>query len=163
MIPESMNHLSDEVLDDILIGLGSSAAESHLAECPLCRGKVEDFRSGLDKFNQTTLAWSEARSNAMGQVQIRRRLLRFPFIMGWALAAAVLLTIAIPVWRGDGHSWSNPNIAKVAPPQDSQTQIAEDNELLKAVNSAIDQDDESLNNEYQLLERPHPRLKTRPE
>jgi hypothetical protein len=164
MIPERTSHLSDEALDDVLIGMGAPEAEKHLAACQVCRERVEAFRSGLDEFDQTTLAWSQARSNAMERIQVRPRLQRLPrTFMGWALAVAVLLAIAIPLLRYNDHFWSNQNPTQISSSEDSETQIAQDNELLKAVNVAINEDNESLNNVDQLLGRPHPRQKTRPE
>jgi len=164
MIPDPMNHLPDEALNDILIGMGSAEAEKHLSACPVCRGKVEEFRSGLEEFNQTTLVWSEARSNAMERIHARPRSQRGPYtFVGWALTAAVLVAIAVPVLRHNDGFWSNQKTAQVTLPEDSDAQITKDNELLKAVNEAINQDDESLKNEHQLLERPHLRLKARPE
>ena len=34
MTPEFTTHLSEEALDDVLIGLGSKEAHAHLAVCP---------------------------------------------------------------------------------------------------------------------------------
>jgi len=155
MIREPMNHLSREALNDVLIEAGSQEAEDHLAACSLCRGRAEEFRSALDEFDRATLAWSEARSNAMGRTSEMLRLSRaaHPFLR-WALAAAVLLLLAITAWRSGDRFWPNQQSAQVSISSDSDAQIAADNEMLKAVNRAIHQDDELLRNEYQSLERP---------
>jgi hypothetical protein len=42
---------------------------------------------------------------------------------------------------------------------DSQAQIVEDNQLLQAVNAAINQDEASPLDEYKILESPHTRSK----
>ena len=65
-------HLSDEALNDVLIGVGTSVSESHLAECPLCRGKVDEFQSDLGMWNAATLQWSEARAERAGRIQASR-------------------------------------------------------------------------------------------
>ena len=160
MTPETTNHLSDEALNDVLIGLGSSASESHLAACPLCRGKVEEFHSDLGTWNRTTLKWSEARA---GRIQVRPARRRPPLgALGWALAAAALLAIAIPVGRESGMFDTNHGTT-VAQQEDSEAQIAQDNELLKAVNAAINPDEMSPLKEYDLFGRPHPRHRHRPQ
>jgi hypothetical protein len=51
----------------------------------------------------------------------------------------------------------------VAPQEDSEAQIAQDNELLKAVNAAINPDEMSPFKEYDLSGRPHPRHRHRPQ
>lgn len=165
MTSESTNHLSDEALNDVFIGMGSSESEVHLASCALCRERVERFQLGLDTFSKTTLAWSESRSDRMEPVRVRRPVLGIHLYtpMRWALAAVLLLAIALPVWRSGGRFWSNQSTAHVPAQEDSDAQIAQDNELLKAVDGAITQDDASLNNEFQFLERTHPRAKARTE
>jgi hypothetical protein len=168
MTPETTNHLSDEALNDVLIGMGSLASESHLAACPLCRGKVEEFQSDLGAWNITTLNWSEARAERAGRIQARlsgiRPARRRPPLaaMGWALAAAALLALAIPVGREAGMFGPNHG-STVAPQEDSEAQIAQDNELLKAVNAAINPEEMSPLKEYDLFGRPHPRHRHRPQ
>ena len=53
------SHLSDEALDDVLIGLGSLASHAHLAQCPQCRARVESFQTTGDLFNQASRQFSE--------------------------------------------------------------------------------------------------------
>jgi predicted anti-sigma-YlaC factor YlaD len=157
-------HLSDEALNDVLIGIGSSASESHLAGCPLCRGKVEEFQSSLGAWNVATLNWSEARAERAGAIQVRPAQPRLPMAaLGWALAAVALVAIAIPVWRDVSFLGSHHDTAVVAPQEDSEAQIAQDNELLKAVNAAINPDEMSPFKEYDLSGRPHPRHRHRPQ
>lgn len=164
MTPETTNHLSDEALNDVLIGMASPAAESHLADCPLCRGKVENFQSDLGAWNATTLQWSETRAERAGSIQLHRARRRQPLAaMGWALAAVALIAIAIPVGRESGIFNPHHDTAVVTPPEDSETQIAQDNELLKAVNAAINPDEMSPLKEYDLFGRPHPRHRHRPQ
>ena len=61
MTPSLSNHLSEEALDDVLIGLGSAESEAHLAVCPECRAEVETFRGDVALFNAASVAWSESR------------------------------------------------------------------------------------------------------
>jgi hypothetical protein len=139
------------------------ASESHLAACPLCRGKVEEFQSDLGAWNRTTLKWSEARAARAGRIQVRPARRRPPLAaLGWALAAAALLAIAIPVGREAGMFGANHGTT-VAQQEESEAQIAQDNELLKAVNAAINPDEMSPLKEYDLFGRPHPRHRRRPQ
>jgi hypothetical protein len=164
MTREPANHLSEEALNDVLIGLGSREAEDHLAECASCSAKVQGFQAGVDAFNESSLAWSEARSRSMAGIDVRQRQRRIQYAaMGWAAAAILLLAVAIPVWRSGSYFGIRNNTVQIVPPEDSQGQIEEDNELLKAVNVAINENDVSLTNEKQLLEGPHPGVKARQE
>ena len=165
MTNESMQHLTDEALNDLLIGMGSAESQSHLASCSLCRQKIEDFRAGIDILNETTLAWSENRSSrARKIVAVRPWLNRIPLpVLGLALAAAILLTIDTPVWRHNRVDPVHQPVPVAAETQDTDEQIAQDNELLQAVNEAINPQDASPVNEYKLLDRPHPRHKQRPQ
>lgn len=165
MMRESANHLSGDALNDVLIGMGSSESEAHLAECPLCRGKVENFRASLDLLNKTTLAWSEARSKAAGGIQAHPQRYRPSFAsLGWAFFAVVLLLgLAVSVWRSPNVFPLHHSAKLVSPPEDSEAQIAQDNELLRAVNAAINPEVVSPFQEYDLSDRPHPRHRQRPQ
>lgn len=164
MTRESTNHLSGEALNDVLIGMGSSASESHLAACSLCRGRIEEFQSDLGAWNAATLNWSESRA---ARIQVSRDQIRparrpLPLAaLGWALAAMALVAIAIPVGRENGLFGTHRGTATVVPQEDSEAQIAQDNELLKAVNAAINPREMSPLKEYDFSDRPGPRHKHR--
>ena len=156
MTRETMNHLSEEALNDILIGMGCADSKAHLAECPLCRGKAEAFRSDLGAWNTATLNWSEARAR---RIQVRPAPRRLPLpAFAWALAAAAVVAVAIPVGYETGFLGAHRNAAVVAPAaqEDSEAQIAQDNELLKAVDAAINPREISPLKEYDLSVRPFP-------
>jgi hypothetical protein len=51
---------------------------------------------------------------------------------------------------------------EVAQPVDSEAQIAQDNQLLQAIDAAISPDEESPIDEYNLSARPHSHLKAHP-
>lgn len=161
---DSKAHLSDEALDDVLIGLGSSAAAAHLAVCPACRARVENFHADMQAFNETSLAWSERQANTMPAVAAggsrRSTAPRLPIAsLGLALAAMLLLAIAAPLWR---HLHSSPGEAAapaVSVDGDSQAQIAQDNELLRQVNAALNSDAVAPLNPYPYAQRPRPQPK----
>lgn len=161
MTREQTAHLSEEAINDLLIGLGSAESRAHLATCPVCSGRVKEFQSGVDAFNLASLAWSEARPYAGRQAAARwsvRRVAASPW--SWALAAALLVVIGIPTWNHNPFFKNNATVS--APRQgDSEAQIAQDNDLLRSVNVALAESEQSPINEYNLLQAPHPRLRTR--
>jgi hypothetical protein len=163
MTPEQSAHLSEEAINDCLIGLGSPQSEAHLAVCAVCRGQVKGFETDIAAFNQTTLAWTEARPHTTlraAPTPRARRITAGP--LGWALAAALLAAVGLPVWN---HYRPAAHTASVAGPVtvDSEAQIAQDNDLLRSVNVALNEGEESPIAVYHLSEAPHPRSKTRSE
>lgn len=152
---QATNHLTDEALDDVLIGLGSVSSLAHLDQCAECRARVEAFRSSVSLFNQASFAWSEAQPVRKQPATLpRHRFFTVPVVAAWA-AAAILLVLASPaVWHIFApHPVQAPAIATTT--ADYETQIAEDNELLKAVNAAIEPNEQDVIDQYQLLDGQH--------
>jgi hypothetical protein len=158
-------HLSEEALDDVLIGLGSPESDAHLAECETCRGQLEQFRSGVRVFNQASLAWSEARPMRIPLSPVRSKVRRAVFApAGWALAAAVLLLmIGLPMWNHDRRTALSNRTAPAAAIEDSPAQIAQDNDLLRSVDEALNTSEASPISEYHLSDGPQLHRKARPE
>ena len=159
MTPGETIHLSEESLDDILIGLGSLESAAHLGACAQCRAQVEAFRGDMRLFNAASMAWSQSRRPQL-QRSTPHRTHTWAVLGSWAAACAVLVVTAFAVWHH--RPAPAPNQALIAQPQvvDSEAQIAQDNQLLQAVNAAIGPDDESLINEYKInVESPRSRAK----
>jgi anti-sigma factor RsiW len=162
MTPASSTHLSEEALDDVLIGLGSPESEAHLAACLDCRGRVNAFRSDVALFNSASMAWTESRlaqSRPTSRKTSHRTRLAF---VSWAATAAAMAWLAIVVLHHHGPvtppSHATANVSQQA---DTEAQIAQDNQLLQAVNAAISPDEESPIDEYKLFQRRHSHLKSR--
>jgi hypothetical protein len=157
MTPVSPNHLSQEALDDVLIGLGPAESHAHLAVCPECRAQVEVFRGDIGLFNAASMAWSKSRPQSPFKERHPARI-RAAFV-GWAGSAAALAAMAFGIWHY--QSPAHRNQGQTAPSQlvDSEAQIVEDNQLLQAVNAAITQDEASPIEEYKILESLHTRSK----
>jgi|SRR5579859_561135 len=153
MTPASANHLSEEALDDVLIGLGSVESEAHLAVCRECRIQVETFRGDVALFNAASAAWSESRRPQPRQHEREGTGTRIAFA-SWAAAAAALIIMAFGIWHH--RAVAPPSQANAVQPQpgDTEAQIAQDNQLLQAVNAAISPDEESPIDEYKILESP---------
>jgi len=163
MTPEQSAHLSEEAINDFLIGLGSPDSEAHLAACSKCSSRVKGFRSEVNDFNLATLAWSEARPQVRLDEAARPQARRFaasPLI--WALATVLLLAVGFPLWKHFQLA-ANDASAKAPVSRDSEAQIAQDNDLLQSVNVALNEGEESPVAVYHLSEAPHPRLRSRPE
>jgi hypothetical protein len=169
MTQEQPAHLTEEAINDVLIGLASPQSKAHLAACSDCSNQIKGFHLGMKAFNQTTLAWSEARPNETARPVLDarpRRVATSPF--AWALAAVLMVAIGIPVWNHNHQSASSTaSIQEMnqssSATSDTEAQIAQDNELLRSVDVALNENEESPISEYHLLEAPHPRSRTRPE
>lgn len=161
MTPASATHLSDVAFDDVLIGMGSPESEAHLAVCPDCRRRVIAFRSDMALFNSASMAWTENQP-ALSRPTARKTAhrIRLAFV-SWAGMAAVLAVMAIAVLRHHGPAAPPTQAtANLSHPADTEAQIAQDNQLLEAVNAAISPDEESPIAEYKLFQMRHPHMKT---
>jgi len=161
MTPEQTAHLSEEAINDVLIGLGSSDAEAHLGACPICRSRVETFQSDMHAFNQTSLAWSEARP--MPAIESTRIAKVNPWIVSpllWALAASLFVAVGLPLWNSNHRDASSGSAGNASGSEtlslNSEEQIAQDNELLRSVNVALNEAETSPVAEYHLTEGPQP-------
>jgi anti-sigma factor RsiW len=164
MTPELLHHLSEEELHDVLIGLGTPQADAHLEGCAACRRHVAEFRSEMENFNQALFAWSQAQPEPRLAAAVRRKARRTLYAAaGWALAAACFVVIGLPAWNHYRNESAHPVAVSVAPQEDSEAQIAQDNELLQAVDAALNAPEESPVRHYHLSEGPQSSLRERPE
>jgi predicted anti-sigma-YlaC factor YlaD len=151
MIRDILTHLPEDALDDVLIGMGSVDSEAHLAHCPECRAKIEEFGKDVRLFNQASMAWSEARPRRPLEQARLAPAPRMPFaLMGSAAAAALAIAVALSIGH---HETPQNRIGTDARIGDSQTQIAQDNQLMVAVNAAIGPQEVSPLDEYGLSKR----------
>ena len=167
MSKQSATHLTEEALDDLLIGLTSVESEAHLAECAACRTKVQAFGAHLNVFNQASLSWSQSRAEALPAIRPAasakvKSIWTALAPLEWAAAAAVLALLALPVWNR--NQLPVPVGSAVATPSapDTEAQIAEDNDLLKSVDAALNTNDASPIAEYDLIDRPRSHSKAKP-
>ena len=163
MPPKQSVHLSEDAMNDLLIGLGTAEAEAHLNVCERCRGQMQEFRSDLEAFNQATLLWSEAQpAKKVNVSKTKRGHAIFP-ALGWALAALAVLLLRIPLINHGTFSPAGSSAAAVAGTQDTEAQIAQDNELLRSVDAALNTDEASPLSEYHLSNGPQVRGQARQE
>jgi len=161
MTPASSTHLSEEAFDDVLIGLGSPESEAHLAVCQDCWRRVNAFRSDVALFNSASMAWTESQPVLL-KPSVRKTIhrTRLAFV-SWAATAAFLAVMAVAVWHHHGPA-APPRqaTAPLSQPSDTEAQIAQDNQLLQAVNAAISPDEESPIDEYKLVQTRRSHMKT---
>jgi hypothetical protein len=161
MTPDFSTHLTEEALDDVLIGLGSLQSEAHLVRCPEFRTRLESFRADVALFNSASMAWSESRPRRPMQVSPHHTGFRIRFaFLSWSAVAALLVIAAVAIWRHGAVRPPNHVNTVESQPVDSEAQIAQDNELLQEINAAISSDDESPIEEYNLRVGPHAHTKT---
>ena len=94
-------HLTEDQLDDLLLGEASTAATEHAAACAQCHGKLQAFTALMADFNQSSLAWSQARSTQHPHIHAShtpapRRLFTAP---AYAFAATILVLVTIVFGR----------------------------------------------------------------
>ena len=155
-------HLTDEQFAECVTVAPSAESQLHLEECERCRQELAIFQSSLSAFETTAVAWSEA----MPKVDLRaaarlraRRTMERP--LGWALATAALLLIAVPVWKNHQGPSAGSESAAVSTPDDSADQIAQDNRLLQSVYAELTPQDVSPFKEYGMTDRATLRTKGR--
>lgn len=152
MTREMLTHLSEESLDDVLIGMGGADSHAHLARCAECRARVEQFTSDVELFNTASMAWSEAHPRRMPELTLQAPARRMPFaLMGSAIAAALAVVVALSVGHHGSTLQENKAVIDVQV-EDSQTQITQDNQLMEAVNAAIGPEEDSPMVEFGLSE-----------
>lgn len=94
-------HLTDEQMDDVLIGDASAEAAAHLKACPACAARMAAATMPMASFKAVSAAWSERRSATMPAIVPQRAGLGARGrMMAWsaALSAMIVAGIAVPVF-----------------------------------------------------------------
>jgi len=160
-----MTHLTDDQIDDLLIGDSASGSLAHLESCSDCAARLAAAHEPLSSFNAASLAWGERRSATLPlQLQPKPaglfnggRVRLAVGALGTAAAAVFALALALPML----HHGSATETAHQANPQaasaqteavavadtlpavaatQSQTpedQISRDNRLLQAIDREL--------------------------
>jgi anti-sigma factor RsiW len=175
----SAAHLSEEALNDLLIGIGAPESERHLEGCAECRARVDQFDAEMELLNQTTRAWSNYRAERMesapGKPATRRAVASWAGVfgtgarkmplatMGWATTAVLAAAIVLPVWRTHHQPPVGSMTPATAQQQETEEQIAQDDQLMREVDAAINANEESPLGAYSSSKEPHPRQEDRAE
>jgi hypothetical protein len=157
LVPPTGAHMTEEQITDCVIhGAPLPDLELHLISCPPCGKRLAvamtEFNASVTNFSHASLAWTEARPEASLRVEARRQSLSSSSPLGWALAVASLLVVAVPAWQHGHHSprvIEQSAIAGATPP-DSDAQIASDDRMLQQVDVALDDETPSPFRDYGL-------------
>lgn len=142
----SNSHLSQEALDDVLIGVGSTGAQAHLAECAHCRARLTALSGIVSQLDASSLAWSRVRAAGLPEPRAGSGSHHWRFATMVATLGALLLTLlAVPVWHHQqmraadaDNAGRAASIQHPLPPVEiSAAEIAADNQLLHDVDSAV--------------------------
>jgi len=154
-------HLTDDQFAECAIVAPSPESEAHLRECFQCRAELARFTSSMDDFSRAAFGWSEAQPSVSLRAVANPAPSRTWFIPAtWAVTAAVVAAIGIPMMKHHERQPAAPSETTLADVQDdSDAQIAEDNRLMRSVNMAIGVNDPSPLREYGLQTSPRLRLK----
>ena len=135
-------HLNEEQFERLLAGEDPGAeAAAHLHTCPECRRELETVGSAVGDLREISLAWAEQEGSRIPVPS--RWALQWNAAPRWSLAAAAMLLIVIGagVHRHDVRARTAAariNIHSM-PPAPTQDSLAEDNQLLQAINEELQQ------------------------
>jgi hypothetical protein len=150
----AVSHLSEDDLDEILLGIASPESSAHLAACSVCERRFTAFQTQLKEqmaaFNQASMAWSEARSNTISRdLASHKATPRLTLPAVWSAAAAMMLaaTLALHVSldrRSSALEASNSAASQTISassnaihPEHDQSELASDNAMLAAIDSEM--------------------------
>lgn len=151
MTPHNLHvsHLSEDELDEVLLGIASPEVSAHLADCPPCTVRFTIFqtelRAQMAAFNQASLAWSEARSNTISRdIRQHKATPRLTLPALWSAAAALILAATFALHTSFQHTAGLLDAAnssainsstEAVHPQHDQHELASDNAMMAAIES----------------------------
>jgi len=134
-------HLTEEDLDDVLIGCASDDALLHAAECEACGAQILAFQSSMTTFNTGTMAWAQAKSNTVSRDLSAAQLSNASQPMRWSVGVATMAAMACVLTVGLHRGPSGVDVVQAPVEQSSavsnEQEIAADNDLLEAINSEM--------------------------
>ena len=148
------SHLSDDDLDEILLGIAAAEATSHLTDCNVCAERFDTFQAELKSqmaaFNEASLAWSEARSKSISRdLTHHKATSRLTLPKMWSAAVATVLVAALGLHakldrRPASLEASNATASETVSgssdaihPKHDQYELASDNAMLAAIDSEM--------------------------
>jgi hypothetical protein len=158
---ETVLHLSEEQIDDQLMGDPSGEAAAHLAECEECSLRVAEAAGPMKDFCDVSSAWAARRSATMPIPSVQAGALVWERRVGWAMTAcAVVVGISITsngrkaeMLRTSAQSAQSVSAVRSTPVQvavvpsavaveaadgEAAERYSGDNKMLKAIDSELD-------------------------
>lgn len=135
-----MNHLTEEELDDVLLGIGTAEAQSHLDTCELCTAQLAPFQTSVAAFNESSLAWAQAKSNTISRDLSTARLStarRQPIAWAAGISSLAAIGFVLGLSLHRAPEVVTPASTTETALVDNAQEIAADNEMLAAINSEL--------------------------
>jgi hypothetical protein len=128
-------HLTEDQIDDVLLGDLASDPVAHLAGCNVCQARIALAEAPIASFKAVSLAWSERRSATLPSKPILSSASSWYRHASWAAAASavLLLAIAVPVTRYEAstsnHQLASNNTRHSAQPAQTNSTTTASNEI----------------------------------
>jgi hypothetical protein len=157
-------HLSENQIDDHLIGSLAAPGAEHLAACGFCVARVREAAAPIEAFKAVTAAWSERQSATLPLHRSMAKSAMFHPRAAWGAAAlAIGIAVGVPfAARQPRQATSQAHVTAPAQGQIAATEagdasgsdqiarddiarddIARDNQMLKAIDRELDASVES--------------------
>jgi hypothetical protein len=154
---DNITHLSDEQFADYALGMEPvGVAAAHLSQCAACTDELARFGASVNAFGAASLGWSESQA----PFSLRQQALKVPArprfaVASWALAAGLVFSVGLSTMMHREHRGTADVSSATAAASDvdcSDTEIAQDNKMLRDVNMEIGGSDPSPFRQYGLRE-----------
>jgi hypothetical protein len=138
-------HLTEDQMDDHLIGDLGAAPAAHLAACSLCMARVAQADAPLASFRAVTLAWSERQSATAPMPTVAAARSVWERRLAWSLAVATCAVVGL------AHANHRASVSAPAPQPvlsqeavaPSADQLSSDNRLLNSIDRELSASNES--------------------
>jgi hypothetical protein len=129
-------HLNDEQFTDLLSGDCPSEAIQHMKLCLQCQREFEQVQASIEDFAVFALRWAEQRPSP--RFSIPSVLVRGWHALGARTAAAALLAaVLFGAYQQKRLQAPEADPLAAATPASSESQVADDNRLLMAIDNEI--------------------------
>ena len=141
-------HLTQDELDEVLMGVAGPELQAHCAACAPCCDRAAALTESIEFYNRASLAWAAARSNTFTRdLSGHKPALRVTASAARSIAATLLLGVVASLTAGT-HLWparfagpaleaaTHPAARAFAPDARAQ-QIARDNAMLEAIDAEL--------------------------
>jgi len=174
-----LSHLSEDQIDDVLIGDLAPEPAVHLKQCVECQARLEAAKAPMASFAAVSMAWSERQSATAPLTLGRAASAAGQRRANWVAAATamLLLAVSIPLTMRDkqtqvvasdtvAQTTAKPVAAQQASANAGQAhvqpvatvhhehpaaELAQDNEMLQAINRELDASVQSPSDNFGLM------------
>jgi hypothetical protein len=128
------HHLTEEQFAGLLSG--ACDTNDHVLECTQCRHELRTVQASLEDFASLSLEWADERASR--SISTRSVLLRgWQSTSAWMAAAAAVLTAAVLFAGQHPRSPQAMSVVVTRAAADSNSEVADDNRLMVAIDKEI--------------------------